>query len=465
MRKHLFLTTAIIATLGASPALAQYAPYHPSDKPAVEINLGALDDAMEQKDHAERDVTAEELPPATATQPQQQSLAALPAAEELTAEVANPVPQVPASEGRKLLASTHDNTPAIREEAAGEPLTADDAPAAPQKEYKPYLTAIPASIAAIPEPPPAEERVFQPAHPQAMAQNSMPEIMPAIVAAERKDTPPAGAMKPIVEKTHIKTVKTAPAKAAKEETQKTAAGEKVRLAQNDDFTPPAFEPKVEAPVDSGKPAIVSKPPSMPPAVLAPVRPVAQPAIAAPISSPVETPPAAPPAVVAAPTPLPAPAPVIAERPAPAPVATPAPVPAATPAPVDQATAVNPAITDHQATGPVEEPSAPVVPTMADLTLEFAGNSSDLSPDTQTKLNNIVKQVSEMDSGKLQVRGYATGEDGSKSSARRIALSRALSVRSYLMDKGVKPTRVDVRAMGSESDRTPLDRVDLIFNRD
>lgn len=103
--------------------------------------------------------------------------------------------------------------------------------------------------------------------------------------------------------------------------------------------------------------------------------------------------------------------------------------------------------------------------MADLTLEFAGNSSDLSPDTQTKLNNIVKQVSEMDSGKLQVRGYATGEDGSKSSARRIALSRALSVRSYLMDKGVKPTRVDVRAMGSESDRTPLDRVDLIFNRD
>jgi outer membrane protein OmpA-like peptidoglycan-associated protein len=70
----------------------------------------------------------------------------------------------------------------------------------------------------------------------------------------------------------------------------------------------------------------------------------------------------------------------------------------------------------------------------------------------------------VDGGRLQVRGYAAGEDGSKSSARRIALSRALSVRSYLMDKGVKAKRVDVRAMGSETDRNPLDRVDLIFQR-
>ena len=67
MRKHLFLTTAILALLGTSPSVAQYAPYRPSDKPSVEINLGALDDAMEQKDHAERDVTAEALPPPVVT--------------------------------------------------------------------------------------------------------------------------------------------------------------------------------------------------------------------------------------------------------------------------------------------------------------------------------------------------------------------------------------------------------------
>lgn len=105
---------------------------------------------------------------------------------------------------------------------------------------------------------------------------------------------------------------------------------------------------------------------------------------------------------------------------------------------------------------------PVVPTLADLTLSFTGNSSDLTAEAQRKLNGVINQMDDTIEGRLQVRGYATGEDGSQSSARRIALSRTLAVRSYLMDHGVSPARVDVRAMGSETDRSPLDRVDLIF---
>lgn len=115
--------------------------------------------------------------------------------------------------------------------------------------------------------------------------------------------------------------------------------------------------------------------------------------------------------------------------------------------------------------PVEEPKFPVVPSAADLTLDFPGNSSDLTSAAQRKLDAVIRQMEDLaDGGRLQVRGYATGEDGSKSSARRIALSRALSVRSYLMDKGVKAKRVDVRALGAETDRNPLDRVDLIFQK-
>lgn len=115
---------------------------------------------------------------------------------------------------------------------------------------------------------------------------------------------------------------------------------------------------------------------------------------------------------------------------------------------------------------LEEPpirrAMPVVPTLADLTLSFAGHSSDLSSEAQRKLNNVIHQMDGTIEGRLQVRGYAAGENGSQSSARRIALSRTLAVRSYLMDHGVNPARVDVRAMGSETDRSPLDRVDLIF---
>lgn len=103
-----------------------------------------------------------------------------------------------------------------------------------------------------------------------------------------------------------------------------------------------------------------------------------------------------------------------------------------------------------------------VPSAADLTLEFEGSSSELAPETQEKLSGIVGLLTENDARRLAVNAYASGEDGSRSSARRISLSRALSVRSFLMDKGVKPTRVDVRALGLETDRKPLDRVDLVF---
>jgi outer membrane protein OmpA-like peptidoglycan-associated protein len=123
-------------------------------------------------------------------------------------------------------------------------------------------------------------------------------------------------------------------------------------------------------------------------------------------------------------------------------------------------------TAEMATAPkMEEPKLPVVPSLSDLTLDFSGDSIDLTGPSQRKLDGVVRQMADLvDGGRLQVRSYATGEEGSKSSARRISLARALSVRSYLMEKGVTAKRIDVRALGAETDRNPLDRVDLIFQK-
>ncbi|MBI1216882.1 MAG: OmpA family protein [Alphaproteobacteria bacterium] len=142
---------------------------------------------------------------------------------------------------------------------------------------------------------------------------------------------------------------------------------------------------------------------------------------------------------------------------------PAEAPPAAMTPPDETVPAAPA-PQEAAAPPAEAKDLPVVPTLADLTLVFSGNSSDLSAEAQQKLDMLVGQLNEMTEGRIQVRGFATGEDGSQSSARRISLSRVLSVRSYLMDKGIKPTRVDVRAQGSDTDRSPLDRVDLLFER-
>lgn len=114
--------------------------------------------------------------------------------------------------------------------------------------------------------------------------------------------------------------------------------------------------------------------------------------------------------------------------------------------------------------PAPEKPKTAVPARSDLSLDFAPSSSDLSPDTRQKLDAMAGQLQEAADMRIQIRAYAKGDDGGQSSARRMSLSRGLMVRAYLTEKGIKPARLDVRALGSETDRTPVDRVDLVFVR-
>ena len=59
---------------------------------------------------------------------------------------------------------------------------------------------------------------------------------------------------------------------------------------------------------------------------------------------------------------------------------------------------------------------------------------------------------------LQAFGGAKGDKGSE--ARRLSLKRALAIRQVLIDDGVSPDRIDVRAMGGVDDTGPADRVDV-----
>lgn len=116
------------------------------------------------------------------------------------------------------------------------------------------------------------------------------------------------------------------------------------------------------------------------------------------------------------------------------------------------------------TPPPAMPAPAAVPSASDLSIEFPGNASEIAPGQAQKLEAAARQLAEMTDTRLQVRAYATGEDGNAGSARRISLSRALAVRGWLMEHGIKPNRVDVRALGAQADRAPLDRVDLVFVR-
>jgi len=224
------------------------------------------------------------------------------------------------------------------------------------------------------------------------------------------------------------------------------------------FTTATLAPEI-APVMQAPPVAIQAPP------VAIVQPVPAPVPVKQVLAPVEPPPVPP-----APQPV-----AIAEPPAPKHVqditdisaSLPGETPATeienkTPAASLTPEETKPLVPDTADTSK-DASATPAVPSHSDLTVDFDTTSSTLSPQGQAKLDALASQIKDTDM-RLQIRGYAKGDDSDQSSARRMALSRALSVRSYLMDKGIKAVRLDVRALGSETDQTPIDRVDLVFVR-
>ncbi|MBN2752245.1 MAG: OmpA family protein, partial [Rhodospirillaceae bacterium] len=78
------------------------------------------------------------------------------------------------------------------------------------------------------------------------------------------------------------------------------------------------------------------------------------------------------------------------------------------------------------------------------------------------LKDVVARLSQNADDSVQLLAYAQGENRSKS--RRLSLSRALAVRSYLLSQDIRNTRIEVRALGDQIPDGKPDRVDVILQR-
>jgi outer membrane protein OmpA-like peptidoglycan-associated protein len=176
--------------------------------------------------------------------------------------------------------------------------------------------------------------------------------------------------------------------------------------------------------------------------------------------------------VTAPSPPPMPAPVVAKKKAPEPPATaikePA-EPAAKPAPAAAAPPPPPPLppetkTVKLAPAPMVSKPDPVpvkalAPGLA-MRVKFPEKASKLPADAKDELKGIAAKLKGREDFRLQLLAYAGGDSLSSSKARRLSLSRALSVRSFLIKSGVHSTRIDVRALGNKSSEGPVNRVDV-----
>jgi outer membrane protein OmpA-like peptidoglycan-associated protein len=96
-------------------------------------------------------------------------------------------------------------------------------------------------------------------------------------------------------------------------------------------------------------------------------------------------------------------------------------------------------------------------------LVFSAGSADLPSGGDATLRDLARRLGGDEGIRLQVVAYADGAPDQASQARRLSLSRALTVRSYLIGQGVRSTRIDVRALGTQASDGPADRVDLIIS--
>ncbi len=145
------------------------------------------------------------------------------------------------------------------------------------------------------------------------------------------------------------------------------------------------------------------------------------------------------------------APSVTEAPAPSPIS-------ATPAPVVASLTQSPASSEPPPSPPVERTP------LANLRLPFQAAQADLGGDGAATIKGLVDSAPAAEPISYTVLAYAGATPGDPSAARRLSLSRAMAVRTALMNNGVASTRIFVRALGSQAGDAGADRVDITLAR-
>lgn len=187
------------------------------------------------------------------------------------------------------------------------------------------------------------------------------------------------------------------------------------------------------------------PKPMPKAAPAPAAPTPRTGEGALATAPLPPPPVAVPAPTAPPPAAPKPSP-----------------PAAAPAPSPPPPAMRPAPSEQPQRMAALPPGAMTeIEGSQGLRILFEGSSSGLTTAAETQLKALAESLAGGDS-RVQLKAYAGGSSETVSMARRLSLSRALAVRSFLIEQGIRSTRIDVRALGVAQDDGPGERVDVLL---
>ncbi len=97
-------------------------------------------------------------------------------------------------------------------------------------------------------------------------------------------------------------------------------------------------------------------------------------------------------------------------------------------------------------------------------LAFASGLSKLDDAPTALLKEIANGAKTDRSIRLKLLAYADAAGQTASQSRRLSLARALAVRAYLIDEGVRSIQFEVHANGKKLEGGPPDRVDVIVGK-
>lgn len=113
--------------------------------------------------------------------------------------------------------------------------------------------------------------------------------------------------------------------------------------------------------------------------------------------------------------------------------------------------------------PVRPQDADEVARPVRLRLPYPVAATELSPSARGELEALALEVGGNDRIRLRLAAYANAGAGSAAKARRTSLSRALAVRGFLIERGIKAGRIDLRALGHTGGAAEADRVDVVIS--
>lgn len=135
---------------------------------------------------------------------------------------------------------------------------------------------------------------------------------------------------------------------------------------------------------------------------------------------------------------------------------------ATNPPAGQENAAGEATPEQQAAAETsKQPETPAQPA-AEVRIVYAPESDELPKESEAQLSALAEKMKSDEEMRIQVLAYASGTPEAESKARRLSLSRGLNVRAFLINAGIRSTRIEIRALGLKlPDAGPADRVDIV----